>query len=505
MTAMLSIWAGVSAVLAEFAGHSQAATASLAAAVWQGALLAVMVGLALRLLPKTPASVRFAIWFAVFAIVAGLPIIVAGLPMVAVRPHEAAAATGHAAWLTLDPRWSVRIAAVWLAASLWQMGKLTVAALRLRGLWKRATPLAVEDAGDLRPIDHDAALMARTHGSWLTARKRAEVCVSDEVDRPSVIGFLAPKILVPRWLLERLTPPELEQIVLHEAGHLGRADDWMNLLQKVALVIFPLNPALAWVERRLCLERELACDERVLQAVAGRPGAAKAYAAFLTTLAEHRLARRHGASLRLALGLFGRESELGLRVGRILRRGPGMRPAHARLVLGGAILGLLGGAVELARCPQLVGFSEGRTLVASADSHAQTAKPGSTMSGDTLPGHTIPGYPLQQVVFRNAARNAAVGLSAHRDKAALHGAHRAVAQRRPDTAWPMMRVVVFTGEDESRLILTTTPTPAAIGTDAGDSSLDNMPPDEIREMQAIYRIYRYAAVPTRDGWLVFKL
>ena len=116
--------------------------------------------------------------------------------------------------------------------------------------------------------------------------------MSDEVDRPTVIGFFSPKILIPGWLLEKLTAAELEQIVLHEAGHLGRADDWMNLLQKIALVIFPLNPALAWVERRLCFERELAVDERVLQAFAGKPGAAKAYAECLTTLAEYRLGRR---------------------------------------------------------------------------------------------------------------------------------------------------------------------------------------------------------------------
>ncbi len=141
--------------------------------------------------------------------------------------------------------------------------------------------------------------------------RHAELCVSDEVDRPTVIGFFAPKILIPTWLVEKLTAEELEQIVLHEAGHLSRADDWMNLLQKIALVVFPLNPALAWVERRLCFERELACDERVLEAT----GAPKAYAACLASLAEHRLGRR---GLALALGALGRESELGQRVRRIL-------------------------------------------------------------------------------------------------------------------------------------------------------------------------------------------
>ena len=270
---------------------SQAATGSLIAAVWQGILLAVAAGSGSPAVPKTPAAVRFAVWFGVFLVVTGLPVI-------ALWPHARAGvqASGHGAWLTLDIRWSLVIAAVWAVASLVRAGTLVVAAFRVRALWRRATPVEVDAEEPLK------------------GRGEAELCVSDEVDRPTVIGFFAPKILIPGWLLEKLTPAELEQIVLHEAGHLGRADDWMNLLQKIALVIFPLNPALAWVERRLCFERELACDERVLR----ETGAPKAYAACLATLAEYRLGRRGVA---LALGALGRESELARRVGRILRRG----------------------------------------------------------------------------------------------------------------------------------------------------------------------------------------
>ena len=76
--------------------------------------------------------------------------------------------------------------------------------------------------------------------------------------RPSVLGFFRPRILVPPELLKALSPRELRQVVVHEMEHLHRADDWTNLLQKVGLVLFPLNPVLLWVERRLCAERELA-------------------------------------------------------------------------------------------------------------------------------------------------------------------------------------------------------------------------------------------------------
>lgn len=318
------------------AGWAQTATGSLVAAVWQGMLLAGAAGLGLRLLPKTPAAVRFAIWFGVF-------LMVAALPALSLWPH-AGTTGGRSAWIVVDERWCLAIGAVWLAASLVRAGTLVAAALRVRALWKRARP--VELAG--HPNLHNGDVKDGVPESG----RRAQICTSDEVDRPTVIGFFSPKILIPEWLLEKLSPAELEQILLHECGHLGRADDWMNLVQKIALVVFPLNPALAWVERRLCFERELAVDERVLQAT----GAPKAYAACLANLAEHRLQRR---GLALVLGALGRDSELGRRVSRILRRGERMKPLHAKLVLGGAMLGLLVAATGFERCPQVVSFSNG--------------------------------------------------------------------------------------------------------------------------------------------------
>jgi hypothetical protein len=174
------------------------------------------------------------------------------------------------------------------------------------------------------------------------------------VDRPSVIGFLAPKIVVPGWLLEKLTRAELEQIVQHELGHLRRRDDWMNLLQKLALVVFPWNPALAWVERRLCSERELACDDAVLREISS----ATAYASCLTAVAEYRLGRQRGTAIgSLALGALGRQSELSRRVERILRRGAGMSPWQTRTAMGLAVLTVVSGATELSRCRDVVGFA----------------------------------------------------------------------------------------------------------------------------------------------------
>jgi hypothetical protein len=212
---------------------------------------------------------------------------------------------------------------------------LTIHSVRLRRLWKAAQPAEV--SGPL------ATMLSTLRGGRVT------ICTTEMLDRPSVIGFLAPRILIPAWLMARLTPGELEQIVLHEAEHLRRCDDWTNLLQKLALVAFPLNPALVWMEHRLCREREMACDEGVIRIT----NAPRAYAACLTSLAERGLERRSEA---LSLGAWHRRSELVHRVHGILWRKRRLGPATAGALLAAVGCALLAGSVEMSRCPQLVAF-----------------------------------------------------------------------------------------------------------------------------------------------------
>jgi hypothetical protein len=304
---------------------------SFVSGLWQGIVLAAGVGLCLRLMPRATAAVRFAIWTAVFAVLAVLPL----LHAYSLNPNSGM--PGHGAVVHVDVRWSFAIAAVWLIVSLVRAVQLAMSAVRLRGIWKRAVP--VEGC--------DAILSA-------AGIRGVELCTSRDVDRPSVIGFFSPRILIPEELFARLTTAEFGQIVLHEVGHLRRADDWINLLQKLSLVVVPLNPVLIWIERQLCLERELACDDDVLRFTK----APKAYATCLTNLAEQRLGLgRRVRAAALSLGAWEKRSELARRVHSILRGGEGMGRMQSRVVMGALVLGLLGGSAELARCPQLVSFS----------------------------------------------------------------------------------------------------------------------------------------------------
>ena len=300
------------------------AASALISAIWQGTLLAFCVWLCLRLLPAISAAVRSSIWLATFAIIFLLHFVPGshGASIAGTTPHQI-----HAA-----PLWSLAVLAVWLASSTLRLVQFVLGAWRLRLVSRRAIPLPVQSGVE-------------------QATRSYTLCVSPDVDRPSVLGFWSPRILLPPGLIETLTNAELEQVLLHETEHLRRSDDWTNLLQKLALILFPLNPVLFWVERQLCLERELACDDRVLH----ETGARKAYATCLTQLAEHSMLRR---GLVLALGAWGKQSELATRVHRILRRPEAMlSPAKTRFATAALMTGVLVASISLARTPRLISFA----------------------------------------------------------------------------------------------------------------------------------------------------
>jgi hypothetical protein len=280
------------------------------------------------------AAARSAIWLNVFVLL----VLLHGLPVVLGRGAGMAVGSGQDAPVHMSAWWSVGLVGLWAVLSMWRLAELVASAVQLRGIARRS--VAVEGGAGVEGL--------------LEGGRRAVLCTSDEVERPCVLGFWRPRILIPPALMGELSPVELKLVVEHEMEHLRRGDDWSNLLQKVGLVLFPLNPVLLWVERRLCAERELACDDRVLTAGGG---SAKAYAICLTHLAEYSLLYR---KLSLVLGAWERRSELVRRVHRILRRP--LRPMSGRAAaaaMAGVVVAAMGCAMVLARSPELVSFAPG--------------------------------------------------------------------------------------------------------------------------------------------------
>jgi beta-lactamase regulating signal transducer with metallopeptidase domain len=337
MTALIYLFNAVSDRAAEIA----------VAALWQGALVAGALALCIRVTSRIAAAYRFAVWATAFVVLVCLSVFTL-MPQFSTGATGASAVEGaHRPWLSVDARWSLAIAGLWLAASLYRVVDLAIHSLRLRKLWKDAEPVVIDERVE--------ALLAAISADY--GRGTVEVCTTNTLQRPSVIGFFKPRILIPDWLVGRLTDGELEQIVLHEAEHLRRRDDWTNLAQKLCLALFPLNPALIWIERRLCREREMACDDGVIRVTR----APRAYAACLASLAERGLEQRAEA---LSLGAWRRRSELVHRVHSILRSKSSLNPIGARVLLGALGCGLIAGSVELSQSPRLVAFVPERSAVA---------------------------------------------------------------------------------------------------------------------------------------------
>ncbi len=462
-------------VLQSIEGIAQVAASAFVASLWQGVVLAAAVWLCLRLMPKLTAAVRFAVWSAVFVAILLLPL----AQMSGSHAAVSAGATFH-----LDVRWSYLIAAAWAMVSLARGAKLAVSAWRLHGLWKRSTPVptALPMVGS----------SARSEGGF--GAREVQICTSTEIDRPSVIGFFKPRVLIPEWLFEKLTPGELEQIVMHEFGHISRADDWINLFQKIGLVLFPLNPALMWIDRRLCFERELACDDGVLEHTHA-PGV---YATCLVSLAERAKNRRVAP---LSLGAWERKSELGRRVQSILRSGERMSRKQAWLAGSAVGVALLGGAAGLSKCPHFVAFTEGSAAGAIAE-RAVPIVPNVTAAEyrpvvfhperaphATLLKATLPAGPATQHAHMPSHKGAAIAAPAR----AATPKHAPTVERVKQASAGMQRWVVLT-----TVSMATTDEPA------GKSI---RPPLPVRPgmMLAVDGEHAIAAVPTGDGWLVFQL
>lgn len=340
--------------IAGAAGRFSEAAASMAVtALWQGTLVAAVLAVVLRLSPRISAAHRFIVWATGFTLAAALPFFPMLASLAASPLHSSANGVASAAagpWLELDSRWGIAISALWIAASVFRAIQLAMQALHLRELGKRASPALPESC----PFASGSVS--------IRGRGLARICTTKLLDSPGAIGFFTPRILIPEWLKDRLTPAEFEQIVLHEAEHLRRRDDWTNLVAKICLAVFPLNPVLWWMDRRLLMEREMACDEGVVRATR-QP---RSYAACLTSLAERKLQQRAEV---LSLGAWRRRPELVSRVQSILapKNAPG--PWAMRLLAGTIACGMLVGSVELMRSPQLIAFvpsESGRAAQAEA-------------------------------------------------------------------------------------------------------------------------------------------
>jgi uncharacterized protein (TIGR03435 family) len=100
------------------------------------------------------------------------------------------------------------------------------------------------------------------------------VLLSPAAMEPGIVGILRPVLLLPEGILERLSAEQFRAILAHEMCHARRRDNFTFAMHMVVEVLFWFFPPVWWIGSRLIEERELACDEAVVEA----GGAPQAYA-----------------------------------------------------------------------------------------------------------------------------------------------------------------------------------------------------------------------------------
>jgi beta-lactamase regulating signal transducer with metallopeptidase domain len=238
------------------------ALASAALIVAKSTLLLAAAGLAAHALRRGSAAARHMVWALSLGGVMALPVLALVVPgwkpgfLAILRPvavDGAAALAGAAA----SPSFSLAtvLVAVWAVGAAVVLARLALAMRAAARLARHAEP--VEDA-------EWTELLERL-GRAMEVRRPVALLRSDEAAMPLTWGMLRPFILLPAeadaW------PAERRQVVLlHELAHVARRDCLVQTLAQVCCAAYWFHPGAWWAAKEMRIERERACDDRVLAA-----------------------------------------------------------------------------------------------------------------------------------------------------------------------------------------------------------------------------------------------
>ena len=252
--------------------------------------------------------------------------------------------------------------------------------------------LLIVDLIALRWIAARAAQITR--GPWMEAFDQARAALDPPpvmlLERPGsgmplVYGLIAPTLVLPadadKW------PPLRRRIVVaHELAHVNRRDCATQFLARIACAVHWFNPLAWWALRQMRIERERACDDRVIDVQHGAAAPAAEYASHLLEIARSMRAGRPGAWAAVAMA---RPSQLEGRLLAILDDHRDRRTVGRAFIAAGCAGALmtLGALAAFQLAPRAVAQQRTTQIAqASPASAAQRADaPGSTASTNPPP------------------------------------------------------------------------------------------------------------------------
>lgn len=235
-----------------------------------------------------------------------------------------------------------RPAGFWLAL-LWLAGA-AVPSLRLL----RSYALFSRGLRDAEPVRS-----ARVRAIWEACAREARVgrlpllLETGRVESPALFGFMRPRLLLPKGMVDAFEDAELRHVFRHELAHLKRGDVPMNWLLVVLQLLHWFNPAVWLAFARIRADRELACDALALSR-AGE-GENESYGQTIIKLMAGLTPRAASPGL---VGIMEDKTQIKTRIAMVARHGK----RSASPILGICLVALLG----------LVGLSDAQTADRSA-------------------------------------------------------------------------------------------------------------------------------------------
>jgi prepilin-type processing-associated H-X9-DG protein len=270
--------------------------------LWQGLIMAVLVGVCVRILKVREGNNRYTVYLLAFLAMMLCPIVtfiaidVPGETISTVLPQGAgltkpvyiasdttspvadelskaniSSASTPKRFTNIDSvslrqRASdyLRLFLPWLLVA-WMVGILILSVRLMMGFigvyrWRR----------HLEPLPEGLAQRIGSLTEKLGMKGFSEIFISPSVIQAMAAGYLRPMVLLPAAMVMHMQPEMLEAVIAHELAHIRRYDLWVNLIQRIAETLLFYHPAVWWLSGRLRTERELCCDELAVEATKQR-------------------------------------------------------------------------------------------------------------------------------------------------------------------------------------------------------------------------------------------
>ncbi len=175
------------------------------------------------------------------------------------RPMATGISTGHtpsggrrlAAHFSTN--WLLFAFAFWSGGVVLMLLSIMVGQLRLRKVSRKALPL----------LDADWTFLMKEACETLSLGRAVILLQSTDNLMPLTWGWWQPVVLLPaeagQWPAERR-----RVVLLHELAHVKRRDCLTQTIARIACALYWFNPLVWLAARRMCVEREHACDDLVL-------------------------------------------------------------------------------------------------------------------------------------------------------------------------------------------------------------------------------------------------